>query len=74
MSRPQGLKAAFLVVLGGTTEAVPSPKSFMRPVLVREAVRLAYGADADVVIDELAAGGQSLAVHLHHLDFLDLVF
>src|ERR1039458_2651472 len=38
MSGPQGLKAALFMVLSGTAEAVPFPKtypeSFMRPVLV----------------------------------------
>jgi hypothetical protein len=29
---PQGLKPAFLVVLGGTAEAVPFPKPFLKPV------------------------------------------
>src|SRR5271166_6041943 len=31
---PQGLKPAFLSALGGTAEAVPYPKPFMRPVLL----------------------------------------
>src|SRR5208282_4972031 len=36
-SGPQGLKPALLSVLNGTAEAVPYPKPFMRPVLVRTA-------------------------------------
>jgi hypothetical protein len=42
--------------------------------LIREAVGLADGTDADVVVDEVAASGESPTIDFLQFDTLDLAF